>query len=99
MGEASRCGPAAPGPYTCFAPRGHLTLQRHCCEAKPGGPEFGSARPFGPVEGYALLPGRGILRTVDSRYSRTQTQRTPHIPAIRLSQMPGERDAPALHST
>jgi hypothetical protein len=58
----------------------------------------GSTRPFGPVEGYALLPGRGILRPVDSRYSRTHTLRTPLIPAIRLSQMPGERDTPALHS-
>ena len=27
--EGGRCGPAAPGPYTCFAMRGHLTLQRH----------------------------------------------------------------------
>jgi hypothetical protein len=58
----------------------------------------GSTRPFGPVEGYALLPGRGILRFVESRDSNTHTLRKLLTAAIRYAQMPGERDTPALHS-
>jgi hypothetical protein len=57
-----------------------------------------SSRPSGPVEGYALLPGRGILLLVEGRYSNTHTLRKLLTRAIRRSQMPGERDTPALHS-
>lgn len=53
---------------------------------------------MGPVEGYALLPGRGILLLVEGRDSNTHTLRKQLTPAIRCSQMPAERDTPALHS-